>query len=106
MGDGTVRGRAMIAVHWASEVACRPWSLALVVATTAVDLAASVLALTIAATTLDSGLFAGLTLLILSTGIALVSWCLLAVVRLSTVVARLEAQQAENIRRLDRIEDR
>lgn len=96
----------MMTVHWLSEVACRPWSFALVAAATAVDLAAGVLAVTVAATTLDSGLFAGLTLLILSTGIALVSWCLLAVVRLSTVVARLEAQQAENVRRIDRIEDR
>ena len=93
------------AVHWLAEVACRPWSLALVAVTGTVDVIAAIAAVAIAATTLDSGLFAGLTLLILSTGIALVSWCLLAVVRLSTVVARLEAQQQETGRRLVRLEE-
>lgn len=90
--------------EWLSEVATRPFSMVTVLAASILNVAASVSAIVLGAQ-VDDGLFAGLTLLILSTGIALVSWCLLAVVRLSTVVARLEAQMNENARRIDELKD-
>lgn len=60
--------------------------------------------LTVIGAQINDGLLSAGLLLIASTGVALISWCLLAVVRLSTVVSRLEANQAENQRRLNRLE--
>ena len=91
-------------LEWMGEVACRPVAQAAVASASVVNFASAVVAFVFGAQ-INDGLFTGLVLLILSTGVGLVSWCLLAVVRLSAVVSRLEANQAENLRRLERLED-
>ena len=54
--------------------------------------------------TVDSNLLDGMIVFALTTGTALAGWALVQIVRLAGIVAGMVAQQAEQDRRLDRLE--